>query len=174
MLEPREPFKYCENCKKEGVHEYYDFLEKFYKYNICPKCGHKLTHITEINVKDCITIRSYLINFPFENMNITTSWRENWRDNALFIDQMIKLHEEDIIKYKEKIMELERCIQQRRVEFDKYIEEKYGNKCKCPTCGSTNVEKISLTSKAVGGAFFGLFSSNVRNTFRCNDCGYKW
>ncbi len=45
---------------------------------------------------------------------------------------------------------------------------------RCPTCGSTNVKKISLTSKAFGGAVFGLFSSNVRNTFKCEDCGYKW
>ena len=44
----------------------------------------------------------------------------------------------------------------------------------CPTCGSKNVSKISLTSKAVGGAMFGLFSSNIRNTFKCNNCGYKW
>lgn len=45
---------------------------------------------------------------------------------------------------------------------------------KCPTCGSTSVEKISLTQKAVGGALFGLFSSNVRNTMHCKNCGYKW
>ena len=45
---------------------------------------------------------------------------------------------------------------------------------KCPTCGSTNVKKISLTSKAVGGAMFGIFSSNIRNTFKCEKCGYKW
>ena len=45
---------------------------------------------------------------------------------------------------------------------------------KCPTCGSPNVEKISLTSKVVGGALFGLFSSNVRKTLHCKNCGYKW
>lgn len=44
----------------------------------------------------------------------------------------------------------------------------------CPTCGSRNVSKISLTSKAIGGAMFGVFSSNIRNTFKCNNCGYKW
>lgn len=45
---------------------------------------------------------------------------------------------------------------------------------KCPTCGSTDIEKISLTSKAVGGFMFGMFSSNVRNTMHCKHCGYKW
>ncbi len=45
---------------------------------------------------------------------------------------------------------------------------------RCPTCGSINVERISLGSKAVGGYMFGLFSSNIRNTYRCKDCKYKW
>lgn len=44
----------------------------------------------------------------------------------------------------------------------------------CPTCGSRNISKISLGSKAIGGVVFGIFSSNIRNTFKCNDCGYKW
>ncbi len=44
----------------------------------------------------------------------------------------------------------------------------------CPTCGSRNISKITLTSKAVGGFMFGVFSSNIRNTFKCNNCGYKW
>lgn len=44
----------------------------------------------------------------------------------------------------------------------------------CPTCGSSNVHKISLTSKAVGGAMFGLFSSDIRKSYKCDNCGYKW
>ena len=56
------------------------------------------------------------------------------------------------------------------------VEQKQENNNipKCPTCQSTAVEKISLTSKAVGGALFGLFSSNVRKTMHCKNCGYKW
>lgn len=45
---------------------------------------------------------------------------------------------------------------------------------KCPTCGSPNIEKISLGKKAFGGAMFGIFSSDVRKTMRCNNCGYKF
>ena len=45
---------------------------------------------------------------------------------------------------------------------------------KCPTCGSTDVDKISLSRKAFGGAMFGLFSSDVRNTMHCKNCGAKW
>ena len=45
---------------------------------------------------------------------------------------------------------------------------------KCPTCGSTKVEKISATKKVLGGAVFGLMSSDVRNTMHCRNCGAKW
>ena len=45
---------------------------------------------------------------------------------------------------------------------------------KCPTCGSANVKKISLSKKAFGGAMFGVYSSNVWNTMECKNCGAKW
>lgn len=45
----------------------------------------------------------------------------------------------------------------------------------CPTCGSTNIEKISTTNKVGKGFLFGLFSAgSISKTFKCNHCGYKW
>lgn len=48
------------------------------------------------------------------------------------------------------------------------------NKPKCPTCGSTNIQKISGASKAIGFVAFGLLNKNARSQFKCNNCGYKW
>lgn len=48
------------------------------------------------------------------------------------------------------------------------------NQPKCPTCGSTNIEKISVGKKIGGSFLFGIFSSDVRNTMHCKDCGAKW
>lgn len=48
------------------------------------------------------------------------------------------------------------------------------NMPKCPTCGSLKAEKISACKKVVGGALFGLFSSDVRNTMHCKSCECKW
>ena len=45
---------------------------------------------------------------------------------------------------------------------------------RCPTCNSSDVEKISTTKKILGGAIFGSFSSDVRNTMHCKNCVYKW
>lgn len=44
----------------------------------------------------------------------------------------------------------------------------------CPTCGSTNIKKISATSKFMGAIGFGLFSKTARSQFECKNCGYKW
>lgn len=46
---------------------------------------------------------------------------------------------------------------------------------KCPTCGSTNVKKISGASKVGSAVAFGVFSlGKLSKTFECKNCGYKW
>lgn len=75
-----------------------------------------------------------------------------------FIIEMIKLKNEDLIEYQLKLK-----------EFDQI-----NPKPKCPTCGSTNIEKISVGKKIGGSFLFGIFSSDVRNTMHCRDCGAKW
>ena len=52
--------------------------------------------------------------------------------------------------------------------------EKQQNTPKCPTCGSTNIEKISAGKKAIGFVAVGVFSSNFGKTMHCKQCGYKW
>lgn len=44
----------------------------------------------------------------------------------------------------------------------------------CPTCHSTDVIKITTGKKAAGFALLGVFNSNFRKMFMCNNCGYKW
>lgn len=57
------------------------------------------------------------------------------------------------------------------LEHDKV---KQANVPKCPTCDSTNIKRISGTSKAVSVAMFGLLSQKVKKQFHCNLCGYEW
>jgi len=45
---------------------------------------------------------------------------------------------------------------------------------KCPTCKSTNLKKITATSKVMNTAIFGLFGTKRHKTFHCNNCGYEW
>ena len=45
---------------------------------------------------------------------------------------------------------------------------------KCPTCGSTDIKKISGTKRWLTTGVFGLASSDVGKTMECNSCGAKW
>ena len=89
-------------------------------------------------------------------------------------------YNENIHDEKEKelnrIIETGKTIEQEKAEYNRKQKEIESNKNKphCPTCGSTNIEKISTASKITGGFLFGVFSSNVRKTFHCKNCGYKW
>ena len=80
----------------------------------------------------------------------------------------------DTVKAREVAEDAE--IAHKKIESGYYSQKtkKHENVPKCPTCQSTNIEKISLTKKAVGGVLFGLFSSNVRKTMHCKNCGFKW
>lgn len=45
---------------------------------------------------------------------------------------------------------------------------------KCPTCGSTNIRRISGSKKAASIIGFGILSSNLGKTYECLNCKHKW
>lgn len=55
-----------------------------------------------------------------------------------------------------------------------YVSNQKDNVPKCPTCSSTNIKKVSGTSKVISVAVFGFLSQKVKKTFHCNSCGYEW
>lgn len=158
---------FCSTCNKNGSNQMYKLVgndkkafQKGFIYPfeiksnneyICPYCNNKLldTFITE-NEFDLIE-------------DVSDSDRQ-------FLEAMIELKKNDPIEYQLKMSQFKANLKQQ--ESSKKVEE--DDRPKCPTCGSTNIEKISLGKKAVGGALFGIFSSNVRKSMHCKSCGYKW
>lgn len=63
---------------------------------------------------------------------------------------------------------------QSRYKDKLFFQSQPQNIPKCPTCGSTNIEKISTVKKAFGFAMVGLLSSNFGKTMYCKNCDYKW
>ena len=45
---------------------------------------------------------------------------------------------------------------------------------KCPTCSSTNVQKIDGLERMGSVAMWGLFSKKINKSFKCNNCKYTW
>lgn len=146
----------------------------------CPKCYEN--HINKMgcyngyywclkdDVKNCwidgCNYKLIDIDFPASDLKVLT---EVSSDPSLY-RAMIELHDKDIIEYELKMSQFRNQVNQKQMEK----VDQSNNRPKCPTCGSTNIEKISIGKKAKGSFLFGVFSSDVRNTMCCNSCGYKW
>ena len=62
----------------------------------------------------------------------------------------------------------------KRINYVPYEYGRSNNTPKCPTCGSTQIRKISGLESGTSIAMFGLFSRKINKTFKCNGCGYTW
>ena len=65
---------------------------------------------------------------------------------------------------------------QRRINWVpvEYGSSKSSNVPKCPSCGSSNISKIGVVNRAVSVGIFGLASSKIGKTHKCNNCGTTW
>lgn len=66
------------------------------------------------------------------------------------------------------------AVVQNCINAERARKQESSNIPKCPTCSSTNLKKISTTSKAINTIAFGLLGTKRNKTFHCNQCGYEW
>ena len=83
-----------------------------------------------------------------------------------FLEAMIDLKEKDQIEYQLKMSQFKTQFAQNK--------QKSSNQPKCPTCQSTNIKKISATSKVTNTVMWGIFGTKRHKTYHCNNCGYEW
>ena len=149
--------KFCNKCYENHInngmcnHGYFWCLKQGVEY--CPICADKLENI----------------DFPFEDLKILTSISNDVR----LYQSMIQLYNDDIIEYELKMSQFRTQYKQQKSAKQNQTQQS-DNRIKCPTCGSTNVQKISASKKAAGAIGFGLFSKTARSQFECMDCKYKW
>jgi predicted RNA-binding Zn-ribbon protein involved in translation (DUF1610 family) len=49
------------------------------------------------------------------------------------------------------------------------------SKIKCPTCGSSEIMRITGVDKVATAALVGVFAlGRISKSFQCQNCGYKW
>lgn len=166
--------KFCANCSENKNSLMADISPQFEKFYAgftvcfkqdslkndtkCPMCGKEGlidSGITENDLNDIGLVSNY---------------------NRQLLESMIKLHNEDIIEYELKMSQFRTQYEQQQSLKQTQVQQsdQSDNRPKCPTCGSTNIQKISVRKKIGGSMLFGIFSSDVRNTMHCKDCGAKW
>lgn len=150
----------------------------------CPNCGCPVSIIK--NNKNSNNYMAKLINGGQSKVKVIAKIREitgydlakakSIVDNGGVIKNNVSLEEGN--KIKKQISEVggivEVILMNMASNQHTVFVQQPSNQPKCPTCGSTNIEKISLTKKATGGLLFGIFSSDVRKQMHCKDSGYKW
>lgn len=87
-----------------------------------------------------------------------------------FIEKVLKAEPNfDQTAYDERIEYVKTCNRQYEM-----LKQEQANQPKCPTCGSTNVQKITGLERGISVATLGLFSKKINKSFKCNHCGYTW
>lgn len=157
-------------------------LNDFSKTFVCPKCGSFSTATDVVATIQCDFCGTPMFQTS-ESTTITisnTSWpkTEDEIDSYIYslLEKCDKVEEYDIEAhriYKQKLRE--RVMARRKQQSNQQsAAPASSNQPHCPTCGSTNIIKISAAKKAVGAGLFGLFSKTAKSQFECKNCGYKW
>jgi hypothetical protein len=127
------------------------------KFPICECCGYEDPII--INHEDFLKFNNE-ITAKDPDASVYEACREKYVYPS---EHFSKKAYNDMLKYAE--------------EKKRRTQEEYDRIChtpKCPTCGSTDLRKVSVGAKAVSVGLFGIFSQKVKKTWHCNSCGYEW
>lgn len=152
--------KFCKNCSKNKNSLMADISSQYEEYYAgftvcfnqaainndtkCPMCGQEGlidSGITENDLNDIGIASSY---------------------NRQLLEEMIKIHNENIIDYELKMSQFRTQALQA-----KQIQESENNKQKCPRCGNTTFTPMKKKWSMLTG-----FATNQVELV-CNNCGYK-
>lgn len=102
------------------------------------------------------------------------------KDNPLFSFDDYKKQFQKQIQLNQKLDEWEKqkMLEQQAKNLAQMQKEKDKVNCipKCPICGSQNVQKITITTRAVKTVAFGVVGvvDDAGKTFKCENCGSKF
>ena len=148
----------------------------------CKKCGRVINNSVKCDVCNSTTYKVpekfWLdgIDFLISNDSKKILIEECVKSSPEFDEQLFNSRDEILAKENAKYdqaMKIGNAIRQ-GADPETAFKSNGENLPKCPTCGSSNVKKISTASKIAGATMFGLFSRTAKSQFKCENCGYKW
>lgn len=147
-----------------------------YMLYYCKKCGRQIGfEAWDKRERICNICNSQLFEIPHE---YTDNFR--WRDGdgkQAVIEELVKPSPEFdqyLFDHRDEILAQKSAEFNAKMTIGKAIVEEKGRVPKCPTCGSTNIRKMSGVERGASIAAFGIFSKKINKTFKCGNCGYTW
>ncbi len=133
-------------------------------FYVCPQCSTLTGDLSneKVNCHFCHTpmIETEVIyKDAFSNKEIRQSLKEKYAySNPLYNEELDKQIREQVRKEVDNIKPA----------------SQNSNVPKCPTCGSTDIKRISTANRAVSIGLFGLLSGKIGKNYECRNCKAKW
>lgn len=143
----------------------------------CKKCGRIVQEEYDSSEQKCDYCNNLLLPVPDEFLGGRSKLFIKKELKDQFINDYIKSSSEFdqyLFEHREKDMFNKRMSDRAKLAHGASILEEKSRVPKCPTCGSTNIKKISGTKRWLSAGLFGLASSNIGKSMCCQNCGYKW
>lgn len=144
---------YCKKCGRIVQEDYNNSEQK------CDYCNNPLEYIPK---QFLIGKRGVAINNELKDQLIN----DYIKSSSEFDKYLFEHREEDMFN--------KRMSDRAKLAHGASILEERIRVPKCPTCGSTNIRKISGVERGASIAVFGLFSKKINKSFKCGNCGYTW
>ena len=136
----------------------------------CIHCGYPLqqndtnNNICNVNGIECDL--SFLKDYAFNNDSISS------QDRALAIKRIQKITN---LKYPEKLY-CEIIVNKKipKTYSGSIVQKQSSNILRCPNCKSTNIKKITTSSRVISVALVGIASGKIGKQYECLNCKYKW
>lgn len=142
----------------------------------CKKCGRIILFIIEDKL-ECDCCHSKVSPVPDEFLVGESKMVINKELKQQFIDEYVKTSPEFdqyIFDHRDEILAKQSAEFNAKMTHGKAILEEQSRVAKCPSCGSSNVSKIGMLNRMVSTGLFGLASSKISKTHKCNHCGTTW
>ncbi len=157
-----------------------------WRYGICPHCGYINFYVkpSKFPICKCCDYEDPIIITNDERHNLVVSIKASINEQksneelADIIDEALRekyvYDNEHFSKkaYNDMLEYTERKEKEAKAFFSSNGNDPHTPKC--PTCGSTNLRKVSVGAKALSVGLLGIFSQKVKKTWHCNSCGYEW
>lgn len=143
----------------------------------CNKCGRVVQRTSKNLEKPCDYCNNGLKIVPkeFTADGLGTCLEDGLKQQ--FIDEYIKSSpgfDQYLFDHRDEDLAQRRIENRAKLEHGKAILEEQTRTPKCPSCGSSDISKIGLVNRAVSTKLFGLASSKIGKTHKCNNCGSTW
>ena len=144
----------------------------------CKKCGRILQNSWGDEILKCDCCKSTTCPVPekylLEGFDIAFKNKES---EQLLIEELVKTSPEFdqyLFDHRDEILAKQSAEFDTKMAHGKAVLEENIRIPKCPTCGSTNISKIGTVNRMISTGLFGLASSKIGKTHKCNNCGTTW